>query len=423
MDNSNLRMRREEGQTLVMFALFGFVLVGVMALALDVGYLLSERREAQAAADAAALAGARALLAGESDTGVAVAARNFARSNGLPSEMDRGAISVDIEGDRWDGAVTVELQMDVQRYFLGAIYNGPWGVEARAVARITDQADANYILIALDKPGLYVNGSMSVRAVNGSIISNADITSSGEANIIVTDGFIDAAGTVQERSGWQAPWGIRDKRAPAKDPFDAYAAPPKPPGPPITGTFRCNPRGFEDASETGTDCNFAPGYYKNARIRTWDVAHFAPGLYYFENSSIEIRSTTGRVEGSGVNFYFTGNPNQAYFDPRNGEVHLTAPGWNANPDLVTVNGDYRDLVIWFSQCPGPTYDASGNGEFFLGGVLYAPCSHLYLHGNPNGETISGMVIGKSIEIKGTSDVLIRHLPYAPTASYEVYLAE
>lgn len=47
------------GQILVMFALFLTVLLGMLGLALDVGFAYAERRTVQNAADAAALAGAR----------------------------------------------------------------------------------------------------------------------------------------------------------------------------------------------------------------------------------------------------------------------------------------------------------------------------------------------------------------------------
>ncbi len=136
-----------------------------------------------------------------------------------------------------------------------------------------------------------------------------------------------------------------------------------------------------------------------------------------------MRSTTARIEGSGVNFYFTGNPNQSFFDPQNGEVDLTAPGFSSDPSLLVVNGDYRDMVIWIDMCPGSTIDSQGNSEFFVGGVIYAPCSEVYLHGNPYGDTLNGIVIGSSINVQGTSDMSITYLPYAPTGSYEVYLTE
>src|SRR3989304_6288142 len=49
--------QREKGQTLIMFVLLLAVLLGFVALAVDIGLYLHERRQLQNSADAAALAG------------------------------------------------------------------------------------------------------------------------------------------------------------------------------------------------------------------------------------------------------------------------------------------------------------------------------------------------------------------------------
>ena len=55
------RLRSEDGQAMLLTVLFLGVLVGAVALTLDVGVWFREQRQAQATADAAALAGAQAL--------------------------------------------------------------------------------------------------------------------------------------------------------------------------------------------------------------------------------------------------------------------------------------------------------------------------------------------------------------------------
>lgn len=57
--------RSERGQTLVIVAVLVIALVGFLALSIDVGNIYAQRRFAQNAADAGALAGARALARGE----------------------------------------------------------------------------------------------------------------------------------------------------------------------------------------------------------------------------------------------------------------------------------------------------------------------------------------------------------------------
>ena len=54
----------DSGQTLIYVAISMIVLLGFVALAVDVGYLYAERRHMQNAADAGALEAARALCFG-----------------------------------------------------------------------------------------------------------------------------------------------------------------------------------------------------------------------------------------------------------------------------------------------------------------------------------------------------------------------
>lgn len=54
-------LRREGGQALVMVVLFLFVLLGMAAMVIDVGYAFYAQRSLQAQVDAAALAGAQEL--------------------------------------------------------------------------------------------------------------------------------------------------------------------------------------------------------------------------------------------------------------------------------------------------------------------------------------------------------------------------
>jgi Flp pilus assembly protein TadG len=76
-------MRRAEprGQMLVVFAVLIVVLLGFAGVAIDVGRVTAERRHAQAAADAGALAACRALIAGETDTVAATAAQQVTLTN------------------------------------------------------------------------------------------------------------------------------------------------------------------------------------------------------------------------------------------------------------------------------------------------------------------------------------------------------
>ena len=76
-----MRRSSPHGQTLVIFTILLIVALGFAGVAIDVGRVVAERRYAQTAADAAALAACRALIAGETDTNAETIARQVALTN------------------------------------------------------------------------------------------------------------------------------------------------------------------------------------------------------------------------------------------------------------------------------------------------------------------------------------------------------
>ena len=75
--------RAAHGQVLVIFALASLVLLGALGLAIDGGYDYIQRRGMQNAADAAALAGARAISQNQTNTQVRQAVLDAAAHNGV----------------------------------------------------------------------------------------------------------------------------------------------------------------------------------------------------------------------------------------------------------------------------------------------------------------------------------------------------
>ena len=104
------RLRHEDsGQTLVLCAVFlGLVAIGFVGLAMDVGYLQQQRRRAQSAADAAALAAAYEMTSGYTANEQLVA-NAVAKQNGF----DSGAAT---------NPATVTLSAPATGNFSGAAY-------------------------------------------------------------------------------------------------------------------------------------------------------------------------------------------------------------------------------------------------------------------------------------------------------------
>ena len=407
MDRQDTK-RRLKGQVIVIFALSSFVIVGFMALAMDVGFLMSERRETQSAADAAALAAAYAMLQGEAQSKVATTAFDYAQLNDV--DPTRAEMHVRSIGDRWDGQVEVTIIQPVDRYFLGAVYAGPWEVSATAVANIDDVRDAEYALIALDCPGIGVNGSMFIDVIDGSVMSNCDIFDFADgtgSNILLTDGTLDASGTIIPAEGWYAPEGMWSSRPTITDPLQG-ALPPH-------GLETIEADALPDCFHVDA-CTLVPGAYTDlGTIRVKGTMTLLPGAYSFSGTSIVLQESNSRIEGDEVMLYFDGPANNTFFDPKTGAVHLTAP------TVAPYTGWPEGVVLWINNCS--TFDSQGNEEFYLEGVFYAPCSAVTLHGNPYGEAVNGQVIVGNLDVRGTSDLIVRYNSFFETPRIQVYLTE
>jgi Flp pilus assembly protein TadG len=94
--NKLRRAEQEEGQVLVLAALFMTVLLGFAAFVIDFGGMASTKRQLQNAADAAALAGVASLP--DDEDAAAAAAYEYAEKNEFGNPITMGAPAIDSSG-------------------------------------------------------------------------------------------------------------------------------------------------------------------------------------------------------------------------------------------------------------------------------------------------------------------------------------
>ncbi|HSQ17050.1 MAG TPA: pilus assembly protein TadG-related protein [Anaerolineales bacterium] len=107
----------EHGQNMIIIAVLMVVLIGLSALVIDGGLGYAKRRQAQNAADAAALAGADIMCGGGSSDAVRATAREYLLSNGA-SEPALGDIIVS-GSSGMDNTITVNASVTHQTFFAG----------------------------------------------------------------------------------------------------------------------------------------------------------------------------------------------------------------------------------------------------------------------------------------------------------------
>ncbi len=391
--------RSQQGQVMIIFALASLALIGFVALSVDAGFLMAERRQVQNAADAAALAGAKSLFDGKTGE-ITASAQGYGSTN---ASVPSGNVTVawPPSSGKYIGNnkyVQVTITKTVTKFFIGAVYTGDWKVSASAVAGVED-IGANYALITLNKaqnPGIYMNGNTTINLKGDHASAYGSTNVNGNSKLNVT-GSVDGHGSITGVG--TAPDGIHPNMPYIPDPMAGVPKPSKPGGLPRLGC-------------TG-DCVLLPGYYKDQTIHCKNICTFTPGLYYFENTDVTGQNTNSEFNGAGVMFYFTGS---SYFDSKNGEVNLTAP--SSIPYIGGKNG----VVFWMDTCQ-PLIDFQGNGDFYMKGIFYAPCSKVAMHGNPKGEDYYGQVIVGTFEVKGTSDFDVTYHSYVDTKRPMIFMVQ
>ena len=132
------KLRDESGQTLVFVAFFmGLLALGFVAFALDVGALFREKRMAQSAAQAAAVAAAEEVGYGNTANEQAVA-NAMAKMNGfdttLASNPATVTLTVPTTGNFTGSYVQATVRMPIHTTFLGAFAHGMVTVPVSATA-------------------------------------------------------------------------------------------------------------------------------------------------------------------------------------------------------------------------------------------------------------------------------------------------
>ena len=149
---ASIRLRPRKAKTLLLFMVLSPVLVGWVGLVIDGGLLMAGQRQAQNAADAAALAGAMNMMQGGTITTARAAANPFLASNGLsnaPALVSGTSFNIPPKQGPFKGNsqyVEVIVTNPVQTYFIQA-------VGASSTANVTARAVAGYEAVTAGEGG------------------------------------------------------------------------------------------------------------------------------------------------------------------------------------------------------------------------------------------------------------------------------
>jgi len=433
--------RNERGQHLVMLAIMFPVLLAMFGFVVDLGVVYLHHRWGQNAADAAALAGATALCAGQDATSAAL---DFANRNGYPN-TGTSVVNVQV-GDVW---VRVTVQDVVDPIFTKVLWNGTFTVPASAKAACADAAPWPSVLILNHTycDSLYV-GTGTLKVPLGYIHVNSDGTaghggcSGGEAAYVQhINGIVQTLNASQFRGSCPTCVGNPNVTPP---PITGPTVPQFPD--PLEWLYKPNPDDSypsdckvicQENPLTATKCGTNPMPWKDPVTLRW---HYPPGIYkksvtvntgetaYFDNTGQTTPLTCAstklyafqdilKINGTAT---VIGHDMMWFFEASKGELNIAG---GANLDLsAATTGYYKNILIYQQRGNTNICSVQGNSGSLLTGVIYVPSGELALGGAPGSEYSATVVVDR-LSLNGGPIVSVNGLSGGEGSYHWVRLVE
>jgi hypothetical protein len=384
----------ERGAVAVIVALLLPVLLGMVGLAVELGYWFSEKRELQTAADAGAIGGAFELLNGNNSS-ISSSASSEATRNGYSDA--NGTITVNTpptSGSYSGDATAVEVIVTKQLpLLLSALFLGDEiTVTARSVARAQTTGDS--CIIALDPTmngAFYVSGSASLTLSGCGVTVNSNNSTAAEISgsaTLATD-FLNVVGNYDVSGSGT----LNSVAAPAPG-SSAVADPYADITVPALGS--CTQSGYK--SKAQKTVTLSPGTYCNGfTVSAQSTVNLNPGTYYINKGLFKVNGGA-TLTGSDVTIVLTGSGSDYAFMEINGgaTVSLSAP----------TTGDYAGIVVMQDRnaLSSGTNKLNGGSTTEFTGVVYFPNQQLeFTGGNQSGGGCTRL-IARLLEFKGNSDL-------------------
>ena len=393
MNKNRIRPNRNRGAALVWVVVVFTLLIGMMGLAVDAGYLMYSGHQLQNAADAAALAAAQKLSDPDAGRTLAfdVAKLEWAANDWVTLDLNEdNAIDGDIvfiNYDRATGAYTTDtpwnaVMVTARRVSASPagkikLFFGPmWGVNSASEQRtaiamlasatgsgviVLDPSDEPQTLSITGNAGLDVNnGNVQVNSLNSAGAYTQDAAARIEApRLNVSGAGADLKpGTFDGKLSTDQPQ--------LADPLEGLT-PPSVPSP-------------AKNMPNGKNITLSPGWYpRGINVNGGNTTvTLNPGVYYLggpgagDTGGFSINQTSSSITGTGVTIYVA-----------KGKIDI---GGGTTVNLTPPTGEQpyaeQQLTIWQASADESTI--SGSGNLNIEGTIYAPHARLKIGGTGDG---------------------------------------
>jgi Flp pilus assembly protein TadG len=395
-------LREERGQSAVWLAAFlGLLALGFMALAVDTGYFFHEKRMAQSAADAAAIAAAEEATAGDSGN-MQTVANALAKMNGFDPGAASNPATVQINSPPKygnyagsSGYTEVIVSRQLPTLLLG-VFNSSKGtltVGARAVSGGGQSSPTCICLEAGSGMGLNMSNNAQISASSCGI--TVDSSGSNAVGVVGSAG-INALSLGTVSTNWDNSSNVNNN--------GTISSTTKV----VTGVAACSPSIAAPTLPNGTPCYANP-------IQGWTAQNNYTGQYTLPMAgetvvsntvcytSLDTSDAASVMFSSGYTYYIQGNFSTGGGAPISGSnvtfyiggtVNI-ANGVTATLSAPTVNSVPQTLFY----VAGNTVTIEGGSTSNFSGLIYAPSAAVTLN-NGTGTTMNMDFVAQTLTMAG-----------------------
>lgn len=408
----------EDGASLILVAASMMFVLGIAALAIDVGHAQTERLRLQNAADAAALAGSFEIpgdagtardTAGEyAYLGVNATAPMGQACATDTACFDDGAFTLRVTTPYTDPGSTVpadeliRVQMcSESATFFGRIFQAnAIGVCGDAIAAADSGPDCVLCVLSPTGTSVRATGNGSLNVTGGDFVVNSDDPSAIDLS---GSGDITGDGDIGVNGGYSAPAGAITPEPTHSDPVPdplAHLPVPSLPGPPAP---KVQINGHNDATLT-------PGVYSEIKSTSGGQLTLLPGVYVVtEGISLSKNPSAGNTSffADGVVIYFACSNYPAPCAPGETGATFSSSGGSTVDWSPPTSGPYEGISVFYDRNNDGDFTLTGNTDTSFSGAVYMKSGELRLTGTSGVSTsMNSLVVVGSIDKTGGADMTI-----------------
>ncbi len=383
------RLNTERGQALILIVLGVVALIGLTGLAVDGSLAYADRRQAQNAADGAALSAALAYIRGED---LQTAALQVATQNGYPCDENH---TVEVHHPPTSGTyvgngeyIQVVITSQVQARFGTVIGVNEINNRVEAVSRAKPITLDNMVygnaIVSLkpnDRGAMKSHGDNELVVNGGGLFVNSDddcaFEQIGNSAITAQNGGLSIVGGACMNGSIDPASVITTGVDPV--PYPPISLPPIP---------LCTGPAIQDGN------TMLPGYYEsNHSFPPSGVDTLNPGIYCVDATF--MLNANDRLVGHDVVIYMV-----------DGNIH-----WNGGAEIeltAPTSGPFAGLLIYMPITNDEGIILNGNMESTLVGTILAPASDIQLNGIMSTSAYHTQVIGYTVDLIGTANIVVTY---------------